>query len=283
MNINYVSLFLFLLVGANLSTPVYASESGIGDVPPEILREELESGIFHFSALSSVPVDSAVYKETVSDPTLGYRVIALVDKSAPGKSNTAQSIHIFAWRAETQSFEFFDKWNVSTGVELPYYKANKFVSNRVTRAGYYRSELLSAGYVSKSYHEAMPYSVFYDRAYGTAIHATHAGAYKRLGTRASMGCTRLTLEHAKTFYELIQSYEYGSVVQLDWQTGQPEMNFGSPIVLESYRGLVINTEPNNVSSKVQIDPQVYVESPEKLMELIPKLNNEITTGLNLAD
>jgi hypothetical protein len=210
--------------------------------------------------------NSDLYTSTLRDPWLGYRVIALIDKSTPGKSRTAQSATIFYLDLTSNRFVFLANWKVSTGVEIPSYKEGRLVSNRETRAGFYRAELLDVAYVSKSYREEMPYSVFYDRIFGTAIHATAPQRYKRLGTRASMGCTRLTYDNAKLFYELIASYGFSAVVKVSWLTGHVA---DPPQVVRSYPALIINTEPGNPNSRVQIEPDNYVDDPESLRELLP--------------
>ncbi|MBL1255591.1 MULTISPECIES: L,D-transpeptidase [Methylocystis] len=55
---------------------------------------------------------------------------------------------------------------------------------------------------SKKYHNSpMPYSIFFRGGY--AIHGTYA--LSALGTPASHGCVRLSPEHAKMLYEMVQN------------------------------------------------------------------------------
>jgi len=215
-----------------------------------------------------VPPGSEPYTGAVNDPWLGYRVIALVDKSAPGASPTAQTLTAFYFDPKLNRFVVLDNWPVSTGVEIPHYKDGVLLSTQQTRAGFYRAEYLDANYISKKYLEPMPFSVFYDRAFGTAIHATSPAKYARLGKRASKGCTRLTEENAKIFFELIKSYGFGTVVKVHWQTGQAGP---APRVVRSYRAFVINTEPGNPAAAVRISPEYYGAHPENLRELLPRL------------
>jgi len=48
----------------------------------------------------------------------------------------------------------------------------------------------------------MPYAVFFTGGY--AVHATEFT--RRLGTTASHGCVRLSLENAQTFFNLVKTY-----------------------------------------------------------------------------
>jgi lipoprotein-anchoring transpeptidase ErfK/SrfK len=53
----------------------------------------------------------------------------------------------------------------------------------------------------------MPYSVFFNK--GVAIHGTNH--VSRLGRRASHGCVRLRVKHAKKFYKLARKYGYNRI------------------------------------------------------------------------
>jgi hypothetical protein len=260
--------FKFILTGVLLVGFGAAGIAARADVPPEVLREELAESISFLFADEIVAPGELLFDVTVKDAWLGYRVIALVDKSAPGTSPAAQSLTAFYYDKNTGRFAYLDRWPVSTGLETPHYKDGRLISLQQTRVGFYRAEYLDANYVSKSYREPMPHSVFYDRDFGTAIHATAPAKYPRLGKRASKGCTRLTEENARIFFDLIQSYGYGAVVKLDWRTGQAGE---TPRVVRGYRAFVINTEPGNPQSNVKIQPDEYRAHPERLRELLPRL------------
>jgi lipoprotein-anchoring transpeptidase ErfK/SrfK len=83
-------------------------------------------------------------------------------------------------------------WKVSTGkpgLETP--------------QGSFRPTWLDANHKSDEYEEApMPYAVFFSGGY--AVHATEFT--KRLGTPASHGCVRLSLDNAQTFFNLVKTY-----------------------------------------------------------------------------
>lgn len=83
-------------------------------------------------------------------------------------------------------------WRVSTGKE-----------GFETPTGQFRPTRMAAEYYSRTYDDApMPYAVFFTGGY--AVHATEAVG--RLGSPASHGCVRLTLENAEMFFDLVEMY-----------------------------------------------------------------------------
>lgn len=83
-------------------------------------------------------------------------------------------------------------WKVSTGKD-----------GFETPTGDFKPTRMAAEYYSKTYDDApMPYAVFFTGGY--AVHATEAVG--RLGSPASHGCVRLTLENAETFFGLVEQY-----------------------------------------------------------------------------
>src|SRR5262249_35840910 len=83
-------------------------------------------------------------------------------------------------------------WKVSTGRK-----------GLETPQGSFKPTWLDADHKSDEYEDApMPYAVFFSGGY--AVHATEFT--KRLGTRASHGCVRLSLENAQTFFNLVKTY-----------------------------------------------------------------------------
>src|SRR5262249_33299394 len=83
-------------------------------------------------------------------------------------------------------------WKVSTGRK-----------GLDTPQGSFQPTWLDANHKSDQYEDApMPYSVFFTGGY--AVHATEFT--KRLGTAASHGCVRLSLENAQTFFNLVKTY-----------------------------------------------------------------------------
>ena len=74
-------------------------------------------------------------------------------------------------------------------------------SGYVTPRGRFAPTSLERMHYSKKYHNSpMPYSIFFRGGY--AIHGTYA--ISQLGAPASHGCVRLSPEHAKALYEMVQ-------------------------------------------------------------------------------
>ena len=72
-----------------------------------------------------------------------------------------------------------------------------------TPEGAFKPTWLDVDHKSDQYEDApMPYAVFFTGGY--AVHATEFT--KRLGTPASHGCVRLSLENAETFFNLVKTY-----------------------------------------------------------------------------
>jgi lipoprotein-anchoring transpeptidase ErfK/SrfK len=72
-----------------------------------------------------------------------------------------------------------------------------------TPTGSWSPTWLSRNHKSKTYDDApMPFAVFFTGGY--AVHATEFES--RLGTRASHGCVRLSLQNAATFFNLVKTY-----------------------------------------------------------------------------
>jgi lipoprotein-anchoring transpeptidase ErfK/SrfK len=71
-----------------------------------------------------------------------------------------------------------------------------------TPRGHFAPTGMERMHYSKKYHNSpMPYSIFFRGGY--AIHGTYA--LSALGAPASHGCVRLSPEHAKMLYEMVQN------------------------------------------------------------------------------
>ena len=106
----------------------------------------------------------------------------------------------------------------------------------------------------------MPYSVFLDyrqvgaEDYGIAFHAASSGAYRRLGTRASGGCIRLHIDHARELYQTLRSSYRGRVPLMEMRSGgtwntEGRMAYderGMPILVNGLKALVIIEETPNL-------------------------------------
>lgn len=97
---------------------------------------------------------------------------------------TTQNMHV---ESATGSYD----WPVSTAR-----------AGFTTPRGHFAPIGMERMHYSKKYHNSpMPYSIFFRGGY--AIHGTYA--LSALGTPASHGCVRLSPEHAKMLYEMVQN------------------------------------------------------------------------------
>ncbi len=113
------------------------------------------------------------YMKAIQDVYYGYQVVILVDKTVASSANRlaprsgslrqAQTMHVFV--REGDQFKFKAAFPVSTGREPT-------PGSKDTREGYMRVQSAQKDYVSGSYGEAMPWSLFFESEYGTAIHQT---------------------------------------------------------------------------------------------------------------
>lgn len=121
----------------------------------------------------------------------------IVDKAdhRKGDPETAQTLQIY------QNGTFIFETKVSTGREKNESSTNGTEYFSDTPEGTYSITRRFEHYESKQWNAPMPYAQFFVR--GIAIHATTKSHYDELGTRASGGCVRVTLEDAKYIYELV--------------------------------------------------------------------------------
>jgi hypothetical protein len=136
-----------------------------------------------------------------------FRYIIVVNKSAEGTS--AQSIIVYedGYRIAAD--------RVSTGREkLELGRKHDSCSKQppesyysVTATGYYPIQFLDFDHRSGSFDADMPYSMFYDRSHGLALHQVLNAYEAKLGTRASGGCTRVRKNLVSNLYERVSRTE----------------------------------------------------------------------------
>lgn len=148
------------------------------------------------------------YLSAIKDTYYGYQVVILVDKTvasaanrlAPRNGSTRQAQTMYVFVREGEQFKFKTAFPVSTGREPT-------PGSRDTREGYMRVQSAQKDYVSATYGEAMPWSMFFESEYGTAIHQTRKDwCTNMIGMRASAGCIRLCEDAARPMFELVTKY-----------------------------------------------------------------------------
>jgi lipoprotein-anchoring transpeptidase ErfK/SrfK len=164
------------------------------------------------------------YKSAVTDRYYGYQLFFLVNKSVSNKSSKErdmktlqpQTMYIFARKGD--EIQLRGVLPVSTGKEPQPGKSD-------THEGYMRIQSAQEKYTSRKYGEAMPFSLWFESEYGTAIHQTlQTRCDQLIGRRASAGCIRLCPGDAEKIFRVVTSPEYprsSAIVLLDKKTGVP--------------------------------------------------------------
>lgn len=129
-----------------------------------------------------------------------HRVVIVVNKAASGPG--AQTMTIYENEAQVFSTK------VSTGKEELVTSTSGKTYVTTTPNGYYRPYKMYTDYMSYTWKAPMPNAVFL--VGGIAIHATGKSNYAKLGSRASGGCVRTTLEDSKLVRETVMNTGRGS-------------------------------------------------------------------------
>jgi hypothetical protein len=129
-----------------------------------------------------------------------HKVVIIVNKSAAGPN--AQTMTVYENGTEVIQAK------VSTGKEQRVTSSSGRTYVSTTPVGFFRPTKMYTDYLSYTWNAQMPNAVFFIG--GIAIHATGTSNYSKLGTRASGGCVRTTLEVSKQLREFIMDSGRGS-------------------------------------------------------------------------
>jgi hypothetical protein len=117
-------------------------------------------------------------------------------------------------------------WPVSTGRETIEPDAHGHLQSTTTPTGFYEldPERLYADHTSSQWEAPMPYAMFFNwrpdgLPTGLAIHGVVGTAADVLGQRASAGCVHLSVENARTLYDLVRSKFRGPAPELVYRDG----------------------------------------------------------------
>jgi hypothetical protein len=117
-------------------------------------------------------------------------------------------------------------WPVSTGRERVERDAHGHMQSSLTPTGYFEIDpkRLYADHASAQWDEAMPYAMFFNwqpngHKTGLAIHGTAEGGQDALGTRASAGCVRLSIDNARTLFDLVRAQSQRPTPRLAYLDG----------------------------------------------------------------
>lgn len=220
------------------------------------------------------------YEQAVKDPYYGYKVFILVDKTI-GQEGTrravrgatqrqAQTMHVFV--REGNKILFMGAYPVSTGRETG-------PGSMDTREGYMRVQSAQQQYVSAKFGESMPYSLWFESEYGTAIHETlQSRCDSRIGMRASAGCIRLCPNAAGTVFQTVINHGYTeSSYRFNRKIGvQPIVLLHKRIGLPVLKGQ-INYSSEFAAQTTAIGTNGYVIEPPKVIRGFPAFVRVINT------
>lgn len=183
--------------------------------------------------------DFASYNRAVTDPYYGYQVFIFIDKARAqvrspirdGSRHEPQTMWV--WRRDPRTGQFDNRpllvKPVSTGREPTPIPDHVWVHGKGnTRSGFLRVQNAQARYTARS-GEAMPWSLWFESEFGTAIHeTTQARCDQAIGQRASAGCVRMCPGHAKLVFDVVAAYDRSTpIVLLHKRNGLPISSGGA--------------------------------------------------------
>lgn len=180
---------------------------------------------------SSLPADIAtdVVVQRLSDslsPELrqNFNLFIYVDKAERGP--LAQHMYVFEKTGAGDLAMLYD-WQVSTGRERIERDAHGHVQYSGTPLGFFELDpaRLFVDHASSQWDEAMPYAMFFNwkpngRKTGLAIHGATDENTEALGSPASAGCIRLSIDNAHTLFDLVRTEFRAPTPKLAYLDGQ---------------------------------------------------------------
>jgi hypothetical protein len=177
------------------------------DTVPALLSPDQPIPNTSQSQLNEPDVEQRLRDTLSSEMLQNFGLFIYVSKAEIGP--WAQHMVVFQ-KAGDELLPLYD-WPVSTGRETVEANALGQQMSTTTPTGYYELDpkRFYTDYRSAQWNEPMPYAMFFNWKdhgvqTGLAIHAAGDSDSGRLGERASAGCVRLSLENAKTLFELVR-------------------------------------------------------------------------------
>jgi len=154
----------------------------------------------------------------------GFNLFLYVDKAGDGPF--AQQMYVFQKSADGGLVMLYD-WPVSTGREAVEIDPHGRQESSVTPRGYFELDpkRLYVDHSSSQWDEAMPYAMFFSwkpdgqHETGLAIHGTPEENVGALGSRASAGCIRLSIENARLLFDMVQTGYKGPTPEIAYLDG----------------------------------------------------------------
>lgn len=236
------------------------------------------------------------YKSAVTDRYYGYQLFIMVNKSVSNKSSKErdpsvlqpQTMYIFARKGD--EIQLRGVLPVSTGKEPAPGKSD-------THEGFMRVQSAQASYTSRKFGEAMPFSLWFESEYGTAIHQTlQTRCDQLIGRRASAGCIRLCPGDAEKVFRVVTSGDYprnSAIVLLDKKTGIPvsrglakaltkasKDGYITPKVIRGFP-VMVRVIDGNTPEKVQ-EMQMLLQNPSQgFQRYFKPIGSQVMQGLSI--
>jgi len=191
--------FLSTMLAMSLSGLSYANEilqPFTDDMAEELgmtLEEDFTKQVNEESENKAVGAD-------IDEVIAANKVVIVINKAARGTG--AQTLKLYESGVEVMSTK------VSTGKEERVVSTSGRTYISTTPKGFFRPTKMYTDYLSYTWNAPMPNAVFFIG--GIAIHATGTSNYSKLGSRASGGCVRTTLEDSKKIREIVMESGKGS-------------------------------------------------------------------------
>jgi len=169
-----------------------------------------------------------LYDSLSADTLANFNLFIYVDKAQDGPF--AQRMYVFEKMDSGDLAPLYD-WPVSTGREGDETDPHGEAQSTVTPRGFFELDpkRMYVDHTSSQWDEAMPYAMFFSwkpggHDTGLAIHGTPEDNDNALGSRASAGCIRLSLENAHTLFDLVRSGFRGPVPKLAYLDGESQVS-----------------------------------------------------------
>lgn len=144
-----------------------------------------------------------------ADMLANFNLFIYIDKAKNGA--LAQRMFVFE-KTNTGDLALLHDWPVSTGRERDEIDPRGKWESTATPRGFFEFDpkRIYIDHTSSQWDEAMPYAMFFNwrpggHDTGLAIHGTPEQNEDALGSRASAGCIRLSMENARLLFDLVHS------------------------------------------------------------------------------
>jgi lipoprotein-anchoring transpeptidase ErfK/SrfK len=165
---------------------------------------------------SSVPgnaqlgeVEQRLIDNLSAETLANFNLFIYIDKAEDGAF--AQRMVVFE-KTDTGSLVPLYDWRVSTGRERDEIDPHGRRESTATPRGFFEFDpkRMYIDHSSSQWDEAMPYAMFFSwkpggHDTGLAIHGTPDENYDELGSPASAGCIRLSMENARVLFDLVHA------------------------------------------------------------------------------